>query len=209
MRSIDWYFDLISPYAWFAFLRLDELSAAADVEIRLRPVLFAGLLNHWGQKGPAEITAKRIWTYRSCAWTAQTLGLPFRAPAAHPFNPLPYLRLVIAAGCSRDAVQAAFEAIWTTGADPADPALVASLAARLGLPPEAANSPAVKQTLRDNTEDAIAAGVFGVPTLVIDGELFWGVDGMAFAQACLADPAILASEEMRRIASLPIAASRT
>ena len=90
MRTIDWYFDFISPYAWFAFLRLDELPA--DVDLRMKPVLFAGLLNHWGQKGPAEIPAKRIWTYRSCAWTAQSLGIPFQAPAAHPFNPLPYLR---------------------------------------------------------------------------------------------------------------------
>lgn len=206
MRHADWYFDFISPYAYFAMLRLDQLPA--DVEIQLKPLLFAGLLNHWGQKGPAEISAKRIWTYRSCAWTAQTLGIPFRAPAAHPFNPLPYLRLAIAAGATLAAVRVIFEALWTTGADLADPAVIAALPARLSVPLEALNTVETKQTLRANTEQAATAGVFGVPTLLIDGELFWGVDGMDFAQAYLADSSILATAEMQRITTLPIGASR-
>ena len=206
MRAIDWYFDFISPYAYFAFLRLDELPPG--IEVRLRPLLFAGLLNHWGQKGPAEIPAKRIWTYRACAWTAQSLGIPFRSPAAHPFNPLPYLRLALAAGCTPAAVRTIFESIWTTGADPSDSSVVAALAERLALPMAALDAATTKQALRANTEAAAAAGVFGVPTLLIDGELFWGVDGMDFAKAFIADPTILASEEMRRIDTLPVAASR-
>lgn len=205
-KALDWYFDVISPYAYFAFLRLPELPA--HVTVRLRPLLFAGLLNHWGHKGPAEIPAKRIWTYRWCAWHARNNGIPFRMPAAHPFNPLPYLRLVIAAGGTREAVAAAFEAIWTTGADPADPATIAGLAERLGLPLAAADADAVKQQLRANTEAACAAGVFGVPTLVIDGEPFWGVDGLDFALAVLRDPALLAAADMQRIATLPMAAVR-
>ena len=72
---IDWYFDFISPYAYFAFLRLDELPPG--IEVRLRPLLFAGLLNHWGQKGPAEVGPKRVWTYRSCLWQARQDGVPF------------------------------------------------------------------------------------------------------------------------------------
>lgn len=205
MRTIDWYFDVISPYAYFAFLKLDALPA----ETRLKPVLFAGLLNHWGQKGPAEIPAKRVWTYRSCLWHARQHGIPFEAPAAHPFNPLPYLRLALAAGVTREAVAAIFETVWTSGADLADPAVIAALAERLSIPLSALDAPAVKQALRANTESAVAAGVFGVPTLVIDGEPFWGVDGMAFARACLDDPALLARDDMQRIARLPVGASRT
>ncbi len=206
MRQADWYFDFISRYAYFALLRLDELPA--EVELRLQPLLFAGLLNHWGQKGPAEIPAKRLWTYRSCTWTAKTQGIPFRAPAAHPFNPLPYLRLAIAAGSTLTAVHAIFEALWTTGADPSDPTLVQTLAARLSVPMAALATTETKQRLRANTETAAVAGVFGVPTLLIDGELFWGVDGMDFARAYLADPAILTTEDMQRAANLPVAASR-
>ncbi len=207
MATIDWYFDFISPYAYFALLKLDE-TLPADAEIRMRPLLFAGLLNHHGHKGPAEIASKRVWTYQSCAWTAAQAGIPFRFPAAHPYNSLPYLRLCLAAGATRAATRTIFEALWTTGADPADPALVATLADRLGVSLATLAAPEVKQQLRANGEDAIAAGVFGVPTLVIDGQLFWGVDGMAFAAACLADPTVLANDEMRRLANLPIAAAR-
>ena len=69
-----------------------------------KPVLFAGLLEHWGQKGPAEVPVKRRWTYRWCTWWARELGIPFRFPAAHPFNPLPHLRLALACGSKPDAV---------------------------------------------------------------------------------------------------------
>lgn len=207
MRRLDWYFDFISPYAYFALLKLDEV-LPSGVDIHLRPLLFAGLLNHHGQKGPAEIATKRIWTYQSCAWTAAQAGIPFRFPAAHPFNPVAYLRLCLAAGATRAATRTIFDALWTRGADPADPALVAELAERLDLPLAAIGAPAVKQQLRSNGDDAIKAGVFGVPTLVIDDQLFWGVDGMAFAAAYLADPTLLASAEMRRLASLPAAATR-
>lgn len=205
-KTLDWYFDVISPYAYFAHRRLPELPP--DITLRLRPVLFAGLLNHWGHKGPAELPTKRVWTYRWCAWYAARHGIPFAMPAAHPFNPLPYLRLVIAAGSTPAAAGAAFEAIWTTGADPAAPATVAALADRLGIALAAAEADAVKQQLRANTEAACAAGVFGVPTLVIDGEPFWGVDGFDFALDALRDPALLARDDMQRIATLPMAAVR-
>ncbi len=207
MRRIDWYFDFISPYAYFALLKLDA-ALPADVEVRMRPLLFAGLLNHHGHKGPAEIASKRIWTYQSCAWTAAQAGIPFQFPAAHPYNPIAYLRLCLAAGATRAATRTIFDALWTTGADPADPALVATLAERLGVSRAALEAAEVKQQLRANGDDAIAAGVFGVPTLVIDGQLFWGVDGMDFAAAYLADPALLASDEMRRLAAMPAAATR-
>jgi len=81
-------------------------------------VLFAGLLEHWGQKGPAEVPVKRRWTYRWCTWWAQELGIPFRFPAAHPFNPLQHLRLALAAGCTPEAVHKIFNDIWRTVATP-------------------------------------------------------------------------------------------
>jgi 2-hydroxychromene-2-carboxylate isomerase len=206
MRKADWYFDFISPFAYFALTRLPELPT--DVAIAYRPLLFAGLLNHWGQKGPAEIPPKRLWTFRWCMWWAQRHGIAFRAPAAHPFNPLQHLRLAIAAGCSPDAVRRIFESVWTTGDDPADPAAFAALAKSLGIDPAQCATPEVKDTLRRNTEEATARGVFGVPTLMIDGQVFWGADGMDFAMDYLADPSILHSEAMRRVDTMQIAASR-
>ena len=73
--SVDWYFDFVSPYSYICLHRLGEL----PVQVSYKPVLFAGLLNHWGQKGPAEIPAKRKWTYRWCTWWARELGIPHGA----------------------------------------------------------------------------------------------------------------------------------
>jgi 2-hydroxychromene-2-carboxylate isomerase len=173
----------------------------------LKPILFAGVLNHWGQKGPAEIPAKRKWTYRSCIWEAQRLGIPFRFPALHPFNPLPHLRLALAADCRPEAVRRIFDFVWTTGEDASDPARFASLCAQLGTDPS--KRPEVKDLLRKNTDEALARGVFGVPSLVVDGEVFWGADSLEFAKAFIADSKVLRNDEMRRVDSLPAAASRT
>lgn len=206
MRSAIWYFDFVSPYAYLCFGRLKELPA--DLAIELRPVLFAGLLAHWGQKGPAEIVSKRRWTYRACQYWADAHGVPFRFPQGHPFNPLHHLRLAIAAGCTRVVVQRIFRALWTTGTDPADPKAFAALCAELGVDEAALGAPEVKDRLRRNTAEAAALGVFGVPTFAVDGELFWGNDSIEFLNAFLADPALLETGEMRRLEGLPVSAAR-
>jgi 2-hydroxychromene-2-carboxylate isomerase len=206
MRKIEWYFDVVSPFAYFCRARLAELGP--DAEVVYRPVLLAGLLDHWGQKGPAEIAPKRRYTYRWCQWLAMSLGVPFEFPAAHPFNPLPYLRLIIAAGPTEESVRRVFESLWTTGADPADTGRVAALCDELGVAPDRLAAPEVKAALRASTEAAAAHGIFGVPTFLVEGELFWGLDSLEFLKAWLADPAVLRSEAMRHVDALPVGVAR-
>jgi 2-hydroxychromene-2-carboxylate isomerase len=203
MRTAIWYFDFISPFAYICLHRLKELPA--DLRIEFRPVLFAAMLNHWGQKGPAELPTKRRYSYRWSHWWAHSLGIPLRYPAAHPFNPLHHLRLAIACGSRPEAIRTIFDDIWTTGADASDPERFSALAKRLGVTGE---YPEAKDILRRNTETAVARGVFGVPTFEVDGELFWGADSMEFLRAFLADPATLRSAEMLRLDGLPVAAAR-
>ncbi len=205
MRRVRWYFDFVSPFSYLCLARLNELR---DVELDYRPVLFAGLLQRFGQKGPAEIDAKRRWTYRWCQWSADRLGLRFCFPAAHPFNPLRHLRLAIAAGSTPAAVRRIFEALWTSGADPADARSLAELCADLDVDPARLEEPGVKQELRQNTEDAAAAGVFGVPSFEADGEIFWGVDSVDFLKAFLADESSLRNAQMKRLDALPVGAGR-
>jgi len=206
MRTAIWYFDFVSPLAYIFLHRLKELPA--DLSIEYRPVLFAGLLNHFGQKGPAEIAAKRRWTYRWCTWWAKSLDIPFRFPASHPFNPLHHLRLAIAAGATPKAVGRIFDAVWTTGAEASDPVAFKALVMELGLDDARLNAPDVKDALRRNTQEAAARGVFGVPTYEVDGELFWGADSIGFVNAFLADPAVLRNDEIRRADALPVGAAR-
>jgi 2-hydroxychromene-2-carboxylate isomerase len=207
-RQVAWVFDVLSPFAYLAFPRLRELPSF--VELKVVPVLLAALLDHFGQRGPAEIPTKRRFTYRFVLWRARTLGLPLRMPPGHPFNPLAALRLVIAAGSDTRAAGTVLQAVFGEGRDLTDPAVVAELAARLGVadPHRALADPAVKQRLRDNTLWASSRGVFGVPTLVIGEELFWGHDAFDMALDYLAQPQAFADIEMQRVESLPIAASR-
>lgn len=202
--SVDWYFDYVSPFSYICLHRLPELG----VPVNFKPVLFAGLLNHFGQKGPAEIPAKRKWTYRWCTWWARELGIPFRFPAAHPFNPLQHLRLSLAAGNRPETVRRIFEAIWTTGDDAGDPERFAALCNRIGVDAAALSTAEIKDALRKNTDEAVARGVFGVPSFVADGEVFWGADAIDFVKAFLRDPAVLRNEEMLRVDALPVAAAR-
>ncbi len=205
MREIDWYFDPISPYAYLAFTELHTLAPLARV--RLRPVLFAGLLAHWNNVGPAEIPPKRTWTYRFCAWQAKQKGIPFVSPAAHPFNPLPWLRLATKLEGEENAVRRIFEAIWTTGEDAGDARRAHALARELGVDPESLGDPEIKDRLRAETDAATARGVFGVPSLVVDAEVFWGVDAMDFARAYLEDPTLLQQPGLA-LPEIPVGAVR-
>jgi 2-hydroxychromene-2-carboxylate isomerase len=205
---VSWVFDVLSPFAYLALPRLRELPPG--VELKVVPVLLAALLDHFGQRGPAEISSKRRFTYRFVLWRARKLGLPFRMPPAHPFNPLAALRLVIAAGSDLRAAETVLQAVFGEGRDLTDSSVIAELAAQLGVadPHRALAEPSVKQRLRDNTAWASSQGVFGVPTLVIGEELFWGHDAVDMALDYLAHPQGFADAEMRRSESLPIGAAR-
>lgn len=98
MKTLNFYFDPISPYAALAFERLPEALAGCSYEVEYRPVLFAAILHALGQKGPAEIESKRHWTFRQVSWLAHQQGIALDTPAQHPFNPLPLLRLAWASG---------------------------------------------------------------------------------------------------------------
>lgn len=190
MKTIRFYFDPISPYAALAFERLPEALEGLSYEVEYRPVLFAALLHALGQKGPAEIEVKRQWTFRQIAWAAHQLGLPLQIPAQHPFNPLPLLRLAWASGeagrtPNRRAVELIFHHVWRgEGADANDATRLTALTQDLA-PLQDPGSEAVKEALRNATEQALAAGVFGVPSFQVDGKLFWGLDALPMLAAYL------------------------
>ncbi len=184
MKQITFYLDFISPFAYLAFERLPRSLLGLSYSVRYVPVLFAGMLKHHGQLGPAEIAPKRDWTYRHVLWQAHTLDVPMQMPATHPFNPLPLLRLALA--CSAEASpgdinryvgEAIFRHVWQGGQEASDPVRLEALTRALGprRDPQAAD---VKEQLKASTDLALAAGVFGVPMLAVDGRQFWGLDSL-------------------------------
>jgi 2-hydroxychromene-2-carboxylate isomerase len=184
MKTLTFFFDVVSPYAYLAFERLPEALEGCTYVTEYRPVLFAGMLQHWGQKGPAEIEPKRAWTYRQVHWLAHLHGIALEMPAHHPFNPLALQRLAIASGPNRRVVESLFRHVWRGGGDPNDAVRLRALAADLA-PARDPGADEVKAALRANTEDAVTRGVFGVPTIELDGRLFWGVDGLQMVAAAL------------------------
>ena len=205
--QLTWYFDFISPFSYLHWQKVKEL--LSDHDITLVPIVFAAVLDACGQKGPAEIPGKREFTYRHVLWQARQEGVTLRFPPAHPFNPLAALRLAIAAGSTPEAVDSVFDWIWEQGRPGDSIEALSPLLAALDVPAEALQADATKSALRANTDAAIAAGVYGVPTLAFeDGQLFWGNDAHDFAVAALRDPAVLVDDDMARVSQLPVGIQR-
>jgi 2-hydroxychromene-2-carboxylate isomerase len=192
MKQITFYLDFISPYAYLAFEKLPEALIGHSYSVTYKPLLFAALLKHHGQLGPAEIDPKRDWTYRQVLWQAHTQGVELQMPTQHPFNPLALLRLAVACQAqgapNRYVCESVFRHVWQGGAAADDPARLQALTLQLA-PERAPQGGDVKAQLKANTDEAIALGVFGVPTFKVDDKLFWGFDALPMLQAYLSgDP---------------------
>lgn len=206
MKTVDWYFDFISPFSYLASARLGRLPV--DIALRPRPILFAGLLAHWQTRGPAEIEPMRRFTYRHVTWLAARDGIPLTLPPQHPFNPLKLLRLCIALGADVALAQRLFRFVWAEGRSADDPRAWRALLDELDVDESVVTTAEVKSELRDETERAIARGVFGVPSFVVDDEIFWGYDAMEFLHAFIDNPEVLRSPPMRAADELPQGARR-
>jgi 2-hydroxychromene-2-carboxylate isomerase len=211
MKHITFYFDVISPYAYLAFEHMPNALQSTSYQVTYQPVLFAGVLKHHGQLGPAEIPPKREWTYRQIQWLANQLGIEMKTPAAHPFNPLALLRLAVASGANglpnRYVVETLFRHVWRSGKDADDVSRIVSLTSLL-MPKQDPNSQEVKTLLKTHTESAIQNGVFGVPTFKVDDKLFFGLDALPMLAAYLKDDAWFDGLAWSEAATLPVGTTR-
>ena len=195
MKTVDFYLDFVSPYAWLAFHALPEALQGHSVHVRYTPVLLGALLKNHNNPGPAGIAGKREWTYRHASWLGHAQGCGLQMPAQHPFNPLPLLRMALQTSLdgriNRFTADAIFRHVWLGGADALDPARLQALQQLLveQIKTDAQAEQRAKDLLRSNTEAAAAAGVFGVPAMVVDDKLFWGLDSLPMLSAYLAGDA--------------------
>ena len=211
MKTITFYLDFISPYAWLAFEALPQALQGISHQVVHKPVLFGALLKHHGQLGPAEIPAKRDWTYRQVLWLARQQGCDLKLPASHPFNPLGLLRLAVACDAdglpNRHVCEQVFRHVWCSGEDAADAQRLAALSAQLQ-PARDVASAEVKQQLQAHTQAAIEAGVFGVPTFAVDDKLFWGQDALPMLRAYLQGDTWFDGPDWRAAQALPVGVRR-
>jgi 2-hydroxychromene-2-carboxylate isomerase len=212
---IRFLFDYISHNAYLAWTQIGVVAARAGREVEPEAVLFAGLLNHYRQLGPAEVPPKARWMMLDVVRKARRLGVPIAPPATHPFNPLLALRVTHAAPAGeprRKLIDGLFRAVWGESRDPTDVAVVSSVARAAGLDGEAlvaaAAAEPAKLALREATERALREGVWGVPSYQADGEIFWGYDDLPHLELFLAGRDPLRPGDAERFTSYSASARR-
>ena len=190
---IRFYFDYESPNAYLAWTQLPKLAQRYGFAVEPVPILYAALLDAHGQLGPGESPAKGRWMSKNLARKAILLGVSLNPPAFLPFNPLLALRMTLLVSDTRERdtlIDALFQAVWVRGLHVSESAVVEGVANEIGLPGDAlvakAQMPEVKKLLRSQTDDAISRGVFGVPSMEVGDELFWGYDDFPYLELFLA-----------------------
>ncbi|WP_163995521.1 2-hydroxychromene-2-carboxylate isomerase [Pyxidicoccus caerfyrddinensis] len=207
--------DYLSPYAYLAWTRMPALAARHGRVLEPVPVLLAGLLNALGTVGPAEIPPKRVYVFKHTSRIAHEFGVPLVPPPSHPFNPLLALRVTAAVEdleARSRLVSALFASTWGGGKGAETPEAVSAAIQAAGLDAPAllaaAQTPEVKDRVRRNTEEALAAGAFGVPSVLVDGEMFFGVDSLGHLERFLRGEDPLSHVDLERWRDLPSTASR-
>jgi 2-hydroxychromene-2-carboxylate isomerase len=214
-ETVQFYFDYISPNAYLAWTQLPRLTQGRNIEVEPVPVLFAALLDAHGQRGPAEIPAKMQWMVRNILRKAKQLEVPLNPPPSHPFNPLLALR-ISSLSLARDEksalITAIFEGVWARRIDVNDPLALSAIIDEIGLDGDGmvtrAESPETKSLLREQTSAAINAGVFGVPTIMVGENLFWGLDDFKYLDAFLNGEDLLDRERVEAWAKVRPSAYR-
>ncbi len=218
MVTLRFYFDFISPYAYLGWTRVKDLAKRCELELTPVPVLFAAMLNRHGHKGPAEIEPKRLYTFKHITRVAHDLGVTLTPPPAHPFNPLLALRLASLPGDpsrQRQLIDLLYARAWERSEGVTDAAAVTEALDAAGLPGAAlvaeAGTDEAKARVRAQTEDALARGVFGVPSMEVEGtgEIFWGQDAVPHLERFIAGNDPVPADLLERWRNLPAQAQRT
>lgn len=215
MRVVRFYFDVVSPYAYLASTKIMPIVEKYKCELQVEPVLLAGILQHHGQKGPAEIPSKRTHLIKDILRCAAEYGVPLVGPPSHPFNPLLALRSVLAVPemtVRNTFAMALLKATWGDGLDVTNPKVIVEVAQEVGLDGgeilTSAQTDTIKLALRKSTDEAIARGVFGVPIFAVDHEMFWGSDRLTFLSRFLSGADQLDEKKVEAILARPSGAQR-
>ncbi len=215
MRTVELYFDFVSPYTYLLLTQAREFGRCHGVEWQPRPVVYAVLLNHTGLVGPVEVEAKRRYTFADVRRSASLLGVPLAGPPTHPFRSLEALRTVclhLEDPRCLELATALARACWGDGRDLADLTTLAAVMAEVGLDASllevGISAKQTKDRLRQSTTDAIQRGVFGVPTCRLGEELFWGHDRLPHLAARLAADIPDPLDQIDRLLDRPRGADR-
>ncbi|XXK59861.1 2-hydroxychromene-2-carboxylate isomerase [Porticoccaceae bacterium nBUS_09] len=192
-KSVEFYFDVGSPTAYLAHKRLKQLKLEYGCSIIYHPILLGGLFKASGNSSPVTVPAKgRYMMMEDLPRFAKLYSVPLNTNPHFPINTLNLMRGAVS---SLDEeyfdtyIDTIFKAIWVESRNMGDIDTVIEVLSDAGLDAksilEATQNPEVKQQLISNTEQAVERGLFGAPTMFVDGEMFFGQDRLQFVEAAL------------------------
>lgn len=196
-KTVEFYFDFGSPTAYLAHKRLQQLQAQYGFVIDYRPVLLGGVFKATGNMSPVAIPAKgKYMLEHDLPRFAGLYGVPLNFNPFFPINTLNLMRGAVAAlqeGFFEPYIDALFDAVWVDGKDLGDLEVVKSVLESAGIDVEkvmtSIQDPAIKSALIANTEEAVERGVFGVPTVFLGSEMYFGQDRLQFVEQAMQDQA--------------------
>lgn len=197
-KRLEFLYDFVSGPCYLASTQVGGIARAAGAELVLTPVLVGAIFKATNNPGPLGVPAKAKWIAGDMLLWADFYGVAFKPNPIFPIRTLPLLRGALVAEDRGEAdryVKAVFEAIWVHERNLNEPEEVRAVLDSAGFDPEVyfaeIERDQIKERLRRNTDDAVARGVFGVPTFFVDGEMFFGQDRLHFVRSVLerADPA--------------------
>ncbi len=183
MESIDFFYDIGSPYSYLCATQIDGVARKHGTEVHWRPMLLGAVFKATGNEMPARVPAKAKWMLSDLSLWARSYGVPFVFPASFPPNTVKAMRACVFAaerGKARELSLALFEGYWAHGVDPSSEEGIRKAAGLAGIDAAevlaAVETQAVKDALRKSTDEAIARGVFGAPAMFVGEQMFWGND---------------------------------
>jgi len=192
MKSVEFLYDFVSAPSYIAWTQIDALAREANAQVTMTPVFCGGIFREIGNPGPLAIPSKRVWYAHDLQLWARKRGVELRSNPHAPIRSLPLMRGVFIAqerGELDRYTKTVWEAIWLDCRNMSEPAIVNEALEAAGIDAGAyaagIEREDIKAKLRENTQDAVRRGVFGVPTFFVGNELFFGQDRLEFVRDAL------------------------
>lgn len=209
MKKLEYFFDILSPYSylsWYWVRKNISKLQQAGIEVEYIPVTLATVITHYKTLGPAQIGPKRNYLFRDLLRFSKLNNIPFTTPATLPFNSLYGLRLSLKEVSGEhqfDVIDELFHLAWAKGMDAGNSDIIIEELSKKNLPihemMEKISSREIREKLKKNVEYALSKEVFGVPSFIVDGELFWGNDSIKYLEMYLINQDPLDKEKYREI----------
>lgn len=193
-KTLEFYFDFGSPAAYLAYTQLPAITKAANAELIYKPALLGGIFQATKNATPAAIPAKGAYMLRDLSRFAQRYGVPFKFNPFFPVNTLGLMRMAIGMQHRHPDqflhfVNGIYQATWVDGVNVGNAEILGTAIAAMDLDPSLvmalAQDEEIKTLLKSETEVAVKRGLFGMPTMFVGKEMFWGQDRLDFVREAL------------------------